>query len=210
MNRVFFTADTHFSHKNILLHCPNRASDGNFDINDLKAHNEWLIDRWNSCVDKKDLIYVIGDFAFGPSEDVKKILGKLRGQKYLILGNHDGSSDKLEGYFKQITQIKHVTFKKSNFEFLDEDLQVSMCHYPMVTWASKHYGCIQLHGHCHGRLDNYNNTSTDLRVDVGIDSGIANYSLVSLEQVYEFFKSKTNGESFLSYAQKMKDEGHPF
>lgn len=99
-----------------------------------------------------------------------------------------------------------VTFKKSNFNFLDEDFQVFMCHYPMVTWASKHYGVVEAHGHCHGRLDDYNEATTDLRVDVGIDGKLANFNFITLEQIYRYFKEKTKGEKFIHYAMEKKNE----
>jgi calcineurin-like phosphoesterase family protein len=189
-----------------LKHCPRRGEINGFDVDDVEAHDKWLIDKWNKTIGKKDIVYIVGDFAFGSSESVKKLLGKLNGQKFLILGNHDKSSDHLDGYFAQITQMKCVTFKKSNYDFLDEDFMVYMCHYPMITWPSKHYGCVQCQGHCHGRLDNLNEESTDLRVDVGIDSKLADFGFVSLPQLYSYFKEKSKGEKFLHYAMTKKEE----
>lgn len=203
---IWFTSDTHFSHKNILKHCSERASNGEYDISDVESHDKWLIDRWNKTVSKKDIVYIVGDFSFAPSEEVKKLCGKLNGRKYLIVGNHDDSTKKLDGYFKDIELIKCVTFKKSNFDFLEEDFQVCMCHYAMVVWPSKHYGCVQVCGHSHGRLDDFNEESTDLRVDVGLDSKLANYNLVSLEKLYSYFKEKANGQLFVTYAQHMKEK----
>lgn len=164
------------------------------------------MEKWNETIGKKDIVYILGDFAFGSPDNVKRLLGKLNGQKFLIIGNHDKSSEHLEGYFKQITHIKCVTFKKSNYDFLDEDFQVCMCHYPFVTWPSKHYGCVEAHGHCHSNLDEYNEESTDLRVDVGIDGKLADFGFVSLEKLYSYFKEKTNGEKFLHYAMRKKEE----
>lgn len=206
MQKVWFTSDTHFGHKNILKHCPLRAEQGDFNIDDVEAHDKWLIERWNKTIGKKDIVYIIGDFAFGSTEQVKKLLGKLNGKKFLILGNHDKSSDHLENYFEQITQMKCVTFKKSNYDFLDEDFMVYMCHYAMVVWPSKHYGCVQAMGHSHGRLDQFNEESTDLRVDVGVDGKLANFGFVSLETLYDYFKNKTNGKSFIRYAIEKKEE----
>ncbi|MBP5456178.1 MAG: metallophosphoesterase, partial [Paludibacteraceae bacterium] len=221
--KVFFIADTHFHHKNILKHCPERAEVGGYDIDDVDAHDKWVLDMWNSTVGKNDIVYVLGDFAWGSSDHVRRLLSKLHGKKYLVLGNHDKSSDHedmayeyreqtvkgddwpydLSNYFVQITQMKMVTFKKSVYDFLDEDFMVFMCHYPMVTWPSKHFGCCQLHGHCHARLNDYNDDSTDLRLDVGIDT---KYAFWTLEEVYEYFKHKTAGEKFLKYASDMKAE----
>lgn len=203
--KVWFTSDTHFSHKNIIQHSPNRAKVGEFNTDDLMSHDKWLIEKWNKTVAKNDIVYIIGDFSFAPSEFVKKLCGKLNGKKYLIVGNHDKSSEKLEGYFKDIKLIKCVTFKKCHFDFLEEDFQVCMCHYAMVVWPSKHYGCVQVCGHSHGRLDEFNEESTDLRVDVGWDSKLGNYDLVSLEKLYNHFKLKTNGQLFRKYAIEMKE-----
>lgn len=204
--KIWFTSDLHFHHKNILKHCPLRAEAGGFDIEDVEAHDKWVIDKWNDAIGKKDMVYIVGDFAFGSPEETKKLLGKLNGQKFLILGNHDASSDHLDGYFKQITQMKMVNFKKSNFDFLEEDFLVFMCHYAMVVWPQKHYGAVQAMGHSHGRLDDYNDESTDLRVDVGFDGSLAGFGFVSLEKLYRYFKEKTGGKLFREYAEEKKRE----
>ena len=39
MNQIFFTADLHFGHANILKHSPNRPF---FDTVDTAAHDEWI------------------------------------------------------------------------------------------------------------------------------------------------------------------------
>lgn len=205
--QIWFTSDIHIHHKNILKHCPERQKICDVkDEDDVETWDKWIIEKWNNTVNKKDIVYILGDFIFGSQESAKKVLDKLHGKKFLILGNHDKGVDKLENYFEQITQQKLVTFKKSNFDFLDEDFQVFMCHYPMVTWASKHYGVINTHGHCHGRLDDYNEASTDLRVDVGIDGKLANFNFITLEQIYRYFKEKTKGEKFIHYAMEKKNE----
>lgn len=52
-------------------------------------------------------------------------------------------------------------------------------------------------------MDEYNEASTDLRVDVGIDGKLANFGFISLEQLYEYFKKKTDGKLLREYAQEM-------
>ena len=42
--KVWFTSDSHIQHRNILKHCPKRADIGGFDIDDVEAHDKWLID----------------------------------------------------------------------------------------------------------------------------------------------------------------------
>ena len=114
--------------------------------------------------------------------------------------------DHLFNYFKSISQIKEVKFRKSNFSFLEEDFDVIMCHYHMINWNRKHYGSVEICGHSHGRLDDYNLESPDLRVDVGIDGKLANYELISLEKLYNFFKEKAEGKLFADYAREKKNE----
>lgn len=207
--KIFFTSDLHISHRNILKHSPKRLESKVFEDGDIEGHDEWIIDTWNKTVRKKDIVYILGDFSFASSETIKKkILPRLNGRKFLILGNHDKSSEKLEGYFEQITQIKEVTFKKTIYPFIEEQegFRVFMCHYPMVSWNGKPYGVVNLHGHCHGRIDKYNKENTDLRVDVGLDSELGGLGLVSLEKVYKHFKEKTEGKPLRDYAQEKQRE----
>lgn len=211
IQNVFFTTDCHFYHKNILKHCPERLKQIGVDPDDeelLHKHDQWLIDLWNASIGKKDIVYIVGDFSFANVEWTQKLMGKLNGKKYAMIGNHDQTIRRLEmrNYFEQVCEMKMVTFKKSQYDFLEEDFQVFMCHYPMVTWPSKHYGCVQVHGHCHGRLDDFNEASPDLRVDAGIDGKLAGFKPISLEQLYKYFKNKTKGEKFVKYANEKREE----
>lgn len=205
--KVWFLSDCHFGHRNILKHCPKRAEIGGFDIEDVQAHDKWLLDIWNKTIGKRDIVYILGDFAFSSPDVIKKeLMPKLNGQKYLILGNHDKSSQHLDGYFVQITQMREVVFKRKNFPFIEEEnFRVFMCHYPMVTWPGKHHGVVNAHGHCHSHIDEFNEESTDLRVDIGIDGTLANFKPISLEQLYDYFKKKTGGKTFEEYVQIQKE-----
>ena len=85
MNKIYFTADLHFGHSNILKHSPKRPFS---DTVDIVAHDEWLLDLWKSTVDKRDTVYILGDLTFLKSENARHLLEKLPGQKFLIEGNH--------------------------------------------------------------------------------------------------------------------------
>ena len=84
MNKIYFTADLHFGHSNILKHSPKRPFS---DTVDIVAHDEWLLDLWKSTVDKRDTVYILGDLTFLKSENARHLLEKLPGQKFLIEGN---------------------------------------------------------------------------------------------------------------------------
>ena len=110
MNKIYFTADLHFGHSNILKHSPKRPFS---DTVDIVAHDEWLLDLWKSTVDKRDTVYILGDLTFLKSENARHLLEKLPGQKFLIEGNHDGSIRAYKNYFKEVYQIKEMRFKPS-------------------------------------------------------------------------------------------------
>lgn len=206
MNKIFFTADLHFGHTNILRHCPNRPF---ATESDTRLHDEWLLDLWRSTIEKKDDIYILGDLTFLKSEDARHLLEKLPGHKHMILGNHDGSIKAYSNYFVSTNQLNDIVIKPAKAEFLHENLQLSLCHYPMVTWNHKPHGSIMLHGHCHGRLDEYNGQSPDLRFDVGIDGQLSQQvgatngtqlGFIPLEVIYEAAIAKAGGTDFKSYA----------
>lgn len=201
MNKILFTADLHFGHTNILKHQPNRPFAQEVDT---KAHDEYMLDLWKSSVGKRDLVYILGDLTFFKSEDARHLLEKLPGQKFLIQGNHDGSIRAYSNYFKTTAQILDLTVKPTACPFLSENLQLTLCHYPMVTWNKKPHGSIMLHGHCHGKLDEHNRLSNDLRFDVGIDGELAKRAggFIPLELIYEAAMEKTGGVLFHQYAKQ--------
>lgn len=77
-------ADTHFGHTNIIDYC-------NRPFSSVEEMDEVIIDNWNSVVGEKDLVYHLGDFAFGKGsrERIADYRAKLNGQIFLFRGNHD-------------------------------------------------------------------------------------------------------------------------
>lgn len=183
---IWFTSDLHFFHDRVLeFHSKRKEIFGK----DIQSAKEAMITLWNSRVSKNDTVYILGDLAFGGVEDKRKLFIRLNGNKVLVLGNHDKVPNKLKSYFNHITQIKNLKFKKSVYNFLHRDLEIIMCHFPMLTWEHKEKGSIMVHGHCHGKVDKINEDSKDLRVDVGIDGKLANYDLVSLEKLANYINA---------------------
>ena len=54
---IFFTADNHFCHANIIRNCDRPFCDVN-------AMNRIMIEKWNSRVTDSDDIYILGDFMY--------------------------------------------------------------------------------------------------------------------------------------------------
>ena len=147
---IYFTADTHFNHKNIIEFC-RPLFDG------VEEMNELLVSRWNELIGKNDTVYHLGDFGFG---DCSEIIKRLNGKKHLIIGNHEKSALRLKGEFEEIVQMKELSETIGSACYY-----ITLCHYPMRAWNGSHYGTWHLFGHTHGRFDTYG-----LSFDVGVDT----------------------------------------
>lgn len=79
---IYFIADTHFNHENIIKYC-------NRPFKNSQEMNEHIIKKWNSVVKKEDTVYHLGDVGFGTTEMLKDLVGRLNGTKILLRGNHD-------------------------------------------------------------------------------------------------------------------------
>lgn len=104
--KIFFTADCHFDHANIIKYT-NRPfvrhddlmSDGKLasqiwvsdkrKIECCQWMNETLVKKWNKKVDIDDVVYHVGDFAFKGTNNSKRWEHKLNGSIVHIRGNHD-------------------------------------------------------------------------------------------------------------------------
>lgn len=172
--KIFFTADTHFYH-NKIIGLQNRPTT-------IELHNEWLVDLWNSTVNKKDTIYVLGDVSLGNKVNTNKMLDRLHGTKFLIEGNHDKAC-------KNSTRFKHIT-QIYNFNYSPSNTHIVLCHYPIASWERRVHGSYHLYGHTHGRFQNQG-----LSFDAGLDAN--NWRILSLEEVLEKFNlmKKENEEN---------------
>lgn len=172
--RIFFTADTHFLHPKIVDICGRPIT--------REDHDEWLINIWNSTVEKKDTIYVLGDFSMGNRKRSEAILDKLHGNKILILGNHD-ESIKNSTRWSSVTQIKDLNPKVVDEEGNQKNIHLVLCHYPLTSWNRKVHGSMHLYGHVHGRFQN-----NGMSFDVGLDAN--DYKILTLEEVLDKFTKR--------------------
>ena len=79
---IYFTADLHFYHDNIIRHTQR-------PFYTAEEMNKCLIKKWNEKITSEDTIYILGDFTMKGPEMASSILYSLKGKKYLIRGNHD-------------------------------------------------------------------------------------------------------------------------
>lgn len=163
---VLFTADSHWSHANILRYCHRPFK----TVGEMDAA---LVQNWNTVVRPEDTVYHLGDFTF---IDHEKYLKRLNGTVHLVLGNHDKRTSALAAGFASVSDYKEVT--------ADGQLIV-LCHYAFRVWRKSHHGSWHLYGHSHGALPD---DPRSLSFDVGVDCW--DYTPVSIPQIRERMAKK--------------------
>lgn len=182
---IFFTSDLHFGHKKIIPIC-------NRPFEDIDEMDQGLINNWNSVVKENDLVFILGDFCFRKKLYWIEVLSKLKGLKYLILGNHDDPKNIPYQCFVDVKDMLYlniykqtVTSTESEYDMYDH---LFLCHYPILSFPGMFRDTYQLYGHVHTRE---NNTGSDKDLlqyliksyDVGVDNN--NYTPISYRDVME-------------------------
>lgn len=125
---IFFTSDLHLGHRNVI-------GFGRPQFANIDDHDECLIAGWNSRVNKRDKVFVLGDVAFGLSH--LSLVAELKGTKELIIGNHDQQAT-IE-YLKYFTKV-HGCRKYKDF---------ILTHCPVHPSEMEYRWKFNLYGHIH-------------------------------------------------------------
>ncbi len=135
--KTWFISDLHLGHKNILK-LANRP------FGDIEHHDDTIIDNYNRLVNDKDDVYILGDISFNQSyENYKRIFGALKGNKYIIVGNHDNKQNLIrcqkEGLVVSVNETKTIQ--------IDND-RIFLSHFPHREWSGFYKGAYSIYGHC--------------------------------------------------------------
>lgn len=171
---IWFTADEHFGHKNIITFCKRPFA----HVDEMR---ETLISNFNSVVGISDETWHVGDFAWRHVNvhECYGIIKKLNGRHHFVTGNHDETAQEMQirlgGFdsWDQYTLVKRPGFFPNVF-----------CnHYAQRVWPDSHKGSYHVFGHTHGVLPDWRRSH-----DVGVDAN--NYFPMSYAQLDALMKSK--------------------
>jgi calcineurin-like phosphoesterase family protein len=137
---IFFTADLHLGHANIIKHCDRPFSS-------VEEMDEHLIFAWNKSVRPNDSVYILGDLIFRSSASPDSYLSRLRGKKHLIFGNHD------KDWVKKSNMSEHFISVERFAEISDGKHKITLCHYPLMSWNHMAKGSYMIHGHIHNNRE---------------------------------------------------------
>jgi calcineurin-like phosphoesterase family protein len=167
---IFFTADLHFGHENIIRHCAR-------PFKNAEEMNRVLVANWNAKVGVRDTVYILGDLFYRFNGYPINILKKLNGKKHLLVGNHDKSWMKqvaLDKFFESVSDVLTVEI---------DGRKCVLCHYPMLDFE----GDYMIHGHIHNSQHRDEHfeiwRSFDMMLNAGVD--IHDFAPVSFEELVE-------------------------
>ncbi|MEJ7584087.1 MAG: metallophosphoesterase family protein [Acidimicrobiales bacterium] len=169
---LWFTADLHLGHTNIIGYCDRPFAD-------TEAMNRALIERWNETVDPADDVWVLGDFALGRISDTLPLAAALHGRKRLLAGNHDrcwaGHGPKAATWVDRYLAAGFAEIHQGQIELELAGQAVTACHFPYrgdslvkdryVERRPTDQGRWLLHGHVHERW-----IQQDRMINVGVDA----------------------------------------
>ena len=196
---IWFTSDTHYGHKNIVLaETEWRDSLGNKPIESLRDFasveemNNLMIENINNAVDKDDYLFHLGDWSFGGVERIAEFRERIQCKNIvLLLGNHDhhirNNTENVKDLFLEVSDYIELKVTSNNAK----SHKLVLCHYPIVSWNKQYYGAMMIHGHQHKKGDE-RITQVD-RMDVGIcgSNGFRPYHLNEvIEELNTYKKSQ--------------------
>ncbi len=119
---VWFTADPHFNHANIIQLC-----DCPFDC--VEMMDGHIIELYQSIVRNDDDLWILGDFTAGRQDEAGRnrgaqLFAAIPGRKHLVIGNHDRDWVLNLGW----GSIQHFA------DIAVEARRVILSHYPMITF----------------------------------------------------------------------------
>lgn len=172
---VWFISDLHLGHVGLAQQLRHMSID---------VHDELIIKNWNTVINKKDKVFILGDIVMEQPVLLKSYLDQLKGVKEVILGNHD------------INAVRYL---------LDLGIKVNgsrdykgfwLSHMPMHPSQQQFYRG-NIHGHLHtsGILEDGFHYEPELDLGpryLNVNVEFHDYFPWSMDEVVEYFKQTDN------------------
>jgi len=173
---IWFTADFHLSHRNIIKYC-------NRPFRDVEDMDNIIIKNMISKIKSGDTLYFLGDLTF-KVDLARKFFESFKNVKiYFLIGNHDSTKviKLAEEYCESVSHLKNIQINNQS---------ITLCHYAMRVWNKSHFNSWQLYGHSHGTL-----TPIGKQYDVGIDTN--KFYPISFDELVDVMEQKQNNFNYI-------------
>lgn len=134
-----FISDVHFGHANAIKYDSR-------PFGTVEEVDERMVELWNGFVDRRDLVYILGDLSWHDAQKTATLVGRLNGRKVLVLGNHDDKIVKFQevaGLFESVVPYAEISVPNNLGKV------AVLSHYPIPFYNKVHYGSAHLYGHVH-------------------------------------------------------------
>lgn len=175
---IWFTSDTRFCDSDALhqLARPFRSTD---------EMNDYIIDKWNTKVNRRDIVYHVGNFGKADPDALKDILNKLNGRINLIVGSYDNREN--------ILSIKHeLASVNYRLDFRIDSWFITLNHFPQRFWKGQREGSIHMYGYTCGTIPADSRT---LCLDIGVDTR-NDFSPYNWEEIKDIIHKKRDYINF--------------
>ena len=213
---IWFTADFHYNHGNIIKYC-NRpflaevdkaalaANGGRWNSGDWKGEgaskhlisdeairrmNKEIVDNVNRVVKPNDTLYFLGDWCFGRGDNYYNVAADCRGRikchNVHMIWGNHDNYD-IDYLFKSCHDLFNLNI---------DGITIVLCHYAMAAWHKSHRGSWQLYGHSHSAMEPFMDKILPNRrsLDVGIDNAaklLGEYRPFSFNEIKEIFAKRS-------------------
>ena len=161
---IFVCSDPHYSHKNLIKNLSTWKSGADRDFKSIDHHNDVLVNNINKTVGENDVLFLLGDVAFGGYENIEIFMKRiLCNEIHLIYGNHDDNIIKNKNDVQ-----KNFTTTSFYREIQIDGYMFVLFHYPIREWNGAHKGWYHLYGHQHN-LPQYIFSNIGKSMDAGFD-----------------------------------------
>lgn len=171
--RVWLIGDAHFDHTNIIKYC-------NRPFVSTKEMNEYILHNWCTTITSDDIVYFLGDMAFGRgSRKPKWWASQLSGKLIWIKGSHDKGIRVTQectfvgnpGLYNVKRVVKYEVVSCDGIEFM-------LVHDVFDAVVNGWNGWV-IRGHCHDNQPHLDRARR--RVNVSVE--VIDYTPISLAQV---------------------------
>jgi len=196
--KIFFTSDTHYGHKNICRGTSEWDLDNHGghtsvrDFDTLEDMNQTIVDNINNHVGEDDYLVHLGDFSFGGIENIWNFRKHLNVKDItFVLGNHDhhiANNKELPNCWIRYKDGEYVDLENSTSDWDDLvnsqelfssvhsylEITVSGDKYKKRTYNLSHFPFVMSDKQHHGRIGLHGHTHSSFihdgrSLDVGID-----------------------------------------
>lgn len=148
----------------------------------VEKNDELIIQNWNSVVNKRDTVFILGDISMDKPDIVENCLKQLKGNIKVILGNHDT--------FRVCHRLFQMGIKVCGCVKYDEFF---LSHIPVHIAELTRYGRIvgNIHGHIHlpGALSNEELFELPQDKYFNVNCEFHSYTPVSYELIKDYFNN---------------------